>query len=108
MKLTELQVKRTKPGVSPFKLADGGGLYLLVSPNGSKLWRWKYRVDGKEKMMAFGVYPDVALFEVRDRHHQARKLLRSGVDPMAERKAEKIAAATSALDSFESVALAWH
>ncbi|WP_158791712.1 integrase arm-type DNA-binding domain-containing protein [Granulicella sp. L60] len=112
MKLTDLQVRSAKPTDKKYKLADGGGLYLLVSPNGSKLWHWKYRVEGKEKLMAFGPYPEVTIAKARDLHTRARKALDAGTDPMRERKNEKIAAviaANTAKDnSFESVARAWH
>ena len=75
------------------KLSDGKGMYLLVNPTGSKLWRWKYRVLGKEKVMALGAYPDVSLAQARDALDDARKLLAAGSDPMAKRKADKVAAA---------------
>ena len=108
MKLTEAKVKNAKPGDRRLKIADGGGLYLLVTPEGGKLWRWKFRYDGKEKTMAFGAYPEVTLAEVRELHADARKLLRSGVDPMEQRKAEKVATLNAAGETFEAVALAWH
>jgi Arm DNA-binding domain len=82
MKLTDLQVRSAKPTDKKYKLADGGGLYLLVSPNGSKLWHYKFRVAGKEKLMAFGPYPDVTIAKARDLHHRARKALDGGVDPI--------------------------
>jgi integrase len=107
MKLTEAKVKNAKPGDRRVKIADGGGLYLLVTPEGGKLWRWKFRYNGKEKTMAFGAYAEVTLAEVRELHADARKLLRSGVDPMNQRKAEKMAI-LNAGETFEAVALAWH
>lgn len=70
---------------------DSGGLYLEVSPAGGRLWRWKYRFDSKEKLMAFGKYPEVSLAMARERHGQGRKLLACGVDPMAKRKADRTA-----------------
>jgi hypothetical protein len=66
MPLTDTAIKKAKPGAKPVKLSDGRGLYLLVSPAGSKLWRWKYRVLGKEKVMALGAYPDVSLAQARE------------------------------------------
>ena len=89
MKLTEAKVKNAKPGDRRLKIADGSGLYLLVTPEGGKLWRWKYRFDGKEKTMTFGAYPEVTLAEVRELHADARKLLRSGVDPMEQTQGRK-------------------
>jgi integrase len=107
MKLTEVKVKQAKPRERKYKLADGGGLFLLVTPSGGKLWRAKYRVAGTEKLISFGVYPEVPLAAAREQHGEARKLLRSGVDPMEQRKVAKVAA-NEAFETFETVALAWH
>src|SRR5580704_7511342 len=79
----------------------------LSRPPGGKLWRWKYRFEGAEKLMSFGGYPDVSLIDARERHGAARKLLASGVDPMTQRKADKVAVATADASSFHSVALLW-
>jgi integrase len=106
-KLTEVKVKNAKPEVRKYKLADGGGLFLLVTPAGGKLWRAKYRVAGVEKLMSFGVYPEVSLAAVREKHADARKLLRSGVDPMEQRKVEKVAA-NEVSQTFKAVAVEWH
>ena len=95
MKLTDIQIKRIKPSAKPHKVSDGGGLYLWITPAGGKLWRWAYRLEGKEKLMSFGKYPDVSLALARERHAEARKLLATGVDPMAQRKAEKAAVENS-------------
>lgn len=65
MKLNARQVETAKPKDKPYKMADGGGLYLLVKTNGSRYWRLKYRIDGKEKLLALGVYPDVSLADAR-------------------------------------------
>ena len=73
-------------------MTDGRGLYLSVTTARGKLWRWKYRFQGVEKLMSFGQYPDVPLVDVSERHAEARKLLAAGVDPMEKRKAEKTAA----------------
>lgn len=75
MALTNTEVLKAKPGPSPIKMADGRGLYLLITPTGSKLWRWKYRFLGKEKLMAIGAYPDVSLAQARDKVDQARRVL---------------------------------
>lgn len=107
MFLSDAAVKKAKPGEKPVKLSDGKGLYLLVNPVGSKLWRWKYRFLGKEKIMALGAYPDVSLAQARDGVGAARKLLASGTDPMAQRAADKIAKQASAENSFQLVALLW-
>ncbi len=88
MALTIKEIDGAKPTGKPYKLSDGGGLCLLIAPSGAKLWRWRYRFDGKEKMMALGEYPVVSLKDARERHSDARKALANGTDPMAERKAE--------------------
>jgi integrase len=107
MPLTETAIKKAKPGAKPVKLSDGKGLYLLVSPAGSKLWRWKYRVLGKEKVMALGIYPDVSLAQAREGMAVARKSRAAGTDPMVKRKADKVASRTAAINSFEAVARVW-
>jgi integrase len=107
MPLTDTAVKKAKPGPAPMKLSDGKGMYLLVTETGSKLWRWKYRVDGKEKVMPLGAYPDVSLAQARDAMADARKLLAAGTDPMAKRKADKVARQLSAENSFAAVARLW-
>ncbi|MES1976716.1 MAG: integrase arm-type DNA-binding domain-containing protein [Pseudomonadota bacterium] len=107
MPLTDTAIKRAKPGPKPVKLSDARGLYLLVNPVGSKLWRLKFRVLGKEKVLSLGAYPDVSLAQAREGVDAARKLLALGVDPMAQRKAEKVAGLTAAENSFEAVARRW-
>jgi hypothetical protein len=114
MALTIKEIDGAKPTGKPYKLADAGGLCLLIPPSGAKLWRWRYRFDGKEMMMALGESPLVSLKEARERHSEARKALANGVDPMAERKAEgeakqKEAEARQreAENSFENVAREW-
>lgn len=88
MALTDIAIRGTKPSTRPYKIYDRDGLFLLVNPSGSKLWRWRYRFDGKEKLMALGEYPVVSLVKARERHFASRKMLAPGIDPMAERKAE--------------------
>ncbi|HGW5560947.1 TPA: Arm DNA-binding domain-containing protein, partial [Klebsiella pneumoniae] len=91
MKLTARQVDTAKPKEKPYKLSDGGGLYLEVATSGSRYWRLKYRYAGKEKRLAFGVYPEVSLAEARDKREAAKKVLAAGNDPGEVKKAEKIA-----------------
>lgn len=81
MALTDIKVKTAKPKEKPYKLADGGGMYLLINTNGSKYWRMKYRFAGKEKMLSIGVYPDVTLADAREKRSEARKILAAGGDP---------------------------
>lgn len=107
MALTDTAVKKAKPGPKPANLSDGKGMYLLVNPNGSKLWRWKYRVLGKEKVMALEAYPDTSLAQAREALATARKLLAGGADPMVQRKAEKVAMLVASENLFEAVALRW-
>jgi hypothetical protein len=87
--LSETQVRKARPLRHQYKLTDGGGLYLLVTPTGGRLWRYNYRFDGKHKTLALGIYPDVPLAKARARHQLARQLLAHGVDPSALKKAER-------------------
>ena len=89
MALTELAVKKARATEKPQKLADSGGMYLLIQTTGSKCWRMDYRFGGKQKTLSIGVYPDVTLSEARDRREQARKLLANGGDPSAIKQAAK-------------------
>lgn len=107
MALSDVTVRTTKPKAKQYKLADEKGLFLLVHPNGSKYWRQKYRYDGKEKLLALGVYPDISLAQARQRRDEARKLLALGVDPGQHRKAQKAARLDAAANSFEVIAREW-
>ena len=107
MKLKNVAIQAAKAGAKPYKLADGGGLFLLVNPNGSKLWRLKYRYTGKEKLLAIGSYPDVPLIDAREARDKARKFLAAGVDPGQHKRSEKARARTAATNSFEAVAREW-
>ena len=107
MPLSDIAIRKAKPTSKAQRLFDGGGLYLEVSPNGGKWWRYKYRILGKEKRLSLGVYPDVGLAAARDLHADARKLVAAGVDPSAHRKAARIAGMERAANSFETVAREW-
>lgn len=107
MALTDTAIKKAKATDKLQKLSDGGGLQLHIAPTGGKLWRWAYRFDGKQKTMALGSYPEVPLAQAREWRDAARKLLASGVDPMAKKKADKAAKATAAANNFEAVAREW-
>ena len=107
MALTDTEIKKTKAKEKAYSLNENGGLYLWITPVGGKLWRWAYRFDRKEKLMSFGKYPDVPLALARERHSEARKLLATGVDPMAQRKAEKTAERIAIENSFQSITTQW-
>lgn len=107
MALTATLIKNARAVDKPLKLFDGGGLYLLVNPNGSRWWRFKYRYLGKEKLLSLGTYPDVSLKDARDRRDEARKQLAADIDPGEHRKARKTALADRSENSFEVVAREW-
>lgn len=108
MPLTDVVIRKTKPGAKRVRLSDERGLYLEIAPGGGKWWRLKYRFEGKEKRLSLGVYPDVGLKEARERRDEARKLLADGVDPSMNRKAQKSARAGLVANTFEVVAREWH
>jgi integrase len=89
MPLTDTAIRNAKPSRKVVKLSDGGGLYLLIQPHGAKLWRLAYRFGGKQKLLAFGIYPTVSLADARARRDAAKKFLADGVDPSVQRKLEK-------------------
>ena len=105
--LTDAAIRRTKPQDKQFKISDEKGLYLLITPAGGKLWRLKYRIDGKEKSLAFGHYPEVSLGDARDRRDDARKQIALGVDPAVQKQLVKRAKAVSNATTFEGVAKDW-
>lgn len=109
MALTDTALRKAKPADKPVKLADRGGLYLLLKPTGARWWRWDYRrpVSGKRNTLSLGTYPDVSLALARERRDEARRLLAQGVDPGETRKAEKAAGEQRAANSFEVVAREW-
>jgi len=101
--LTDKAIQAAKPRARPYKLADGEGLTMLVNPNGSKLWRFRYRHEGREKMLGFGSYPDMSAKLAREKRDKARKQLAEGLDPSGARQAEKVARG----NTFEAVAREW-
>ena len=107
MPLTDIQVRSAKPREKPYKMADGDGLHLLVNPNGSKLWRFKFRVHGREKQLAFGKYGDVSLKSARLKRDEARELLAMGEDPAFVRKQEAAVRAATEERSFSALAAAY-
>src|SRR5579864_4306916 len=88
-KLKDVQIKKAKPSDRPYKLFDGGGMFLYVTPTGGKVWRWQFRYQGKYQQMSLGAYPEVTLEEARHKHRAEEKILHSGRNPMEVRKEEK-------------------
>lgn len=107
MSLTDAKIRNTKPGPRPIKLVDGGGLYLEVRPTGAKLWRFRYRIAGKENVFAIGDYPTIALAEVRAEHGKARALVKQGIHPSHNRQAERLSNHAANANTFEAVAKEW-
>lgn len=107
MPLSDRACKAAKGAEKPYKLADASGLYLYVTPNGYRSWRWKYRFGGKEKRLTFGPYPDVSLAEARDLRESAARQLRSGIDPAVEKKRQSAARALQAEATFKTIAEDW-
>lgn len=107
MALSDTKVRTLKPTDKPYKVSDEKGLFLLVTPAGGKLWRLKYRIDSKEKLLSFGAYPDVSLADARAARDEARKVIATGEDPSELRKAIKSGKQDDALNSFEVVAREW-
>ena len=105
MPLTDTAIRKAKPDAKPYKMGDGGGLFLLVKPNGSKWWRWKYRrpVTGAENLLSMGTYPEVGLADARARRDEARKLVAAGTDPGEQRKAEHAAKVESVANTFAAL-----
>ncbi|HEI8006226.1 tyrosine-type recombinase/integrase [Morganella morganii] len=108
MPLNDMQIRRAKPEAKAYTLGDGQGLSLLIEPNGSKSWRFRYRFAGKPKMISLGVYPTITLADARFRRDDARKLVAEGKNPSEVRKEQKIALQTESESAFEKIATEWH
>ena len=109
-KLTDSKVKTAtcKADGKPLNLSDGGGLYLHVKAGSKKVWRYNYRMDGKQKTLAVGVYPAISLQGARERHRQARELLARGIDPSTRKQEQKAIKADLVHNSFEVIAREYH
>lgn len=101
--LSDSKVRALKPKDKLYKIADERGLVLLVMPSGSKLWRFRYRLEGKEQMLSLGAYPDITLADARARRDAMRRQLALGQNPAVQRRIEQVAKA----DTFEAIALEW-
>ena len=104
MPLSDAQLRAIKPATTARKISDGGGLHVLVTPQGSKLWRLAYRYAGKQKLLALGAYPTISLADARTRRDEAKRLLASGIDPASEAKREKAQRKASTANTFEAIA----
>jgi hypothetical protein len=107
MALTAAAIKNAKGKAKPYKLTDSDGPFLYVTPNGGRYWRMNYRHLGKQKMLAFGVYPDTGLADAREQRDAARKVLAKGDDPAEKIRLDRIAATVAASNSFKAVADEW-
>lgn len=108
MALTDPKIKQAKSTEKDYKLSDAKGLYLLVTKNGAKYWRLKYRFVGKEKLLSIGVYPSVTLKQARKATDLAKDQLEQGIDPSQAKKAKKLTQTEAQLNNFETIALEWH
>lgn len=108
MPLTNKQIDKAKPQAKDTKIFDGGGLYLLITPTGGKLWYLKFRYAGKEGKLSFGTYPAISLADARQRREEAKKLIANGVDPRNVKKAQKAAQGEQSANTFEVIAREWH
>ncbi|EPG8764095.1 TPA: tyrosine-type recombinase/integrase [Raoultella ornithinolytica] len=108
MPLTDLEIRRSKPLDKPYTLNDGNGLSLLIEPNGSKGWRFRYRFDGKPKMLSLGTYPLTSLTEARQKRDEAKKLVASGINPSDVRKRDKQDRQNEISNTFEAIAREWY
>ena len=104
MPLTDIAIRKSKPTERPVKLSDGGGLHLLLTPSGSRLWRMQYRFGGKQKMLTFGSYPDVSLAGARSKRDEAKVLLTQGQDPSVKARIDKLNKQTSVANTFSILA----
>lgn len=107
MALSDAKVRNAKPQAKPYKIADGDGMFLLVTPNGSKYWRFKYYYGGKERLLALGVYPEVSLLDAREKRLIARKALAAGHDPSQAKREAKRQIILKAGNTFEGIAREW-
>ncbi|WP_311749355.1 tyrosine-type recombinase/integrase [Proteus terrae] len=107
MKLTDMAIKKAKPREKVYSLGDGNGLSLIVEPNGSKGWRFRYQFNGKSKMISLGIYPVITLNEAREKRDNARKLVANGTDPSEARKAERDRDSGKSDSTFKKITLEW-
>ena len=107
MPLTDIKIRQAKPADKPIKLADTAGLYLEVKPSGSKLWRYRYRIAGRENLFAIGEYPQVSLADARKARDEARELIRQGRHPAHARQTERRRQINANALTFKAIAEEW-
>src|SRR3982750_2994430 len=105
--LSDAKVRSAKPGAKPYKLYDGGGLFLLVQPNGSRYWRLKYRWGGQKKLVAIGAFPEHGPSEAPAKALEAKGLIRDGADPVIERRRHRAGQAAASAETFQALAEEW-
>ncbi len=108
MKLTDVAIKRAKPEAKSYTLSDGNGLWLLIEPNGSRGWRFRYRFEGKQKMLSLGTYPEVPLAEARKRTAGCRSMIADGINPSENRKQKKRESVIMSENTFEKITREWY
>lgn len=104
MALSDVKIRKAEIRDKPYKLSDGGGLFVLVKPNGSKIWQQKYRHFGKERLLSHGIYPDVTLAQARKKRDEARAMVANGDDPAVQKRLDQIEAETQSRTTFLLVA----
>ncbi len=106
-RLTDARIRNAKKADAPYKLSDGGGLFVAIQPTGAKCWRYRYRIAGRENLFAIGEYPAISLQQARAERDRARELIKQGIHPAAQRRAQKLVATRQAADTFEAIAKEW-
>ena len=106
--LSDTEIRKAKPADKPYKMTDGGGLHVFVSPAGGKLWRYRYQFGGKEKLLSLGSYPALSLAAARVARDEAKEILRGGRDPSVTKKLRKLAGVTDSVNTFEAIAREWY
>ena len=107
MPLTDIVIRKAKARLAPYKMADGGGMYVLVKPDGARYWRMDYRWEGRRRTLALGVYPSVSLSDAREKKDQAKKQLAARTDPATQRKLDKIASNVASKNTFRLISREW-
>lgn len=102
--LNDTQIRKAKPAEKPYKLTDSNGLYIVINPNGSKLWRYRFKIDGKESVFSIGAYPEISLAEAREKRKEARLLVQQGINPVKDRADRKRQNTRQNKNTFQAIA----